>query len=107
MAIQYLREENRVLREQLGSRRIRFTDKQRIRLAVSAKGIPRNALADIATLVTPHTLLNWHRKLIAKKYDGVVSVHPADLGFRMTFVILSCDWREKTVVGATLGFEEL
>ena len=69
-AFEYLREENRVLREQLGMRRIRFTDEQRIRLAVSAKGIPRKALSDIATFVTPQTLLNWRRKLIAIKYDG-------------------------------------
>jgi putative transposase len=27
-------------------------------------------LAEIATLVTPETLLAWHRKLIAQKYDG-------------------------------------
>jgi hypothetical protein len=32
-ALEYLREENRVLREQLGNQRIRFTDDQRIRLA--------------------------------------------------------------------------
>jgi hypothetical protein len=66
----YLGEENRVLREQLGLRRIRLSDDQRIRLAAIRKGIPRKALADIATLVTPQTLLSWRRKLIANKYDG-------------------------------------
>ncbi len=35
--IEYLREENRVLREQLGERRLRLTDDQRRRLAVKAK----------------------------------------------------------------------
>ena len=35
--IDYLQAENRVLREQLGSRRLRFTDDQRIRLAAKAK----------------------------------------------------------------------
>src|SRR5215831_11307359 len=69
-AIEYLREENRILREQLGGRRIRFTDSQRIRLADKAKSIGRKALEEIATLVTPATLLAWHRKLIAQKYDG-------------------------------------
>ena len=34
--IEYLREENRVLREQLGDRRLRLTDDQRRRLAVKA-----------------------------------------------------------------------
>ena len=38
-AIEYLREENKVLREQLGGRRLRFTDEQRRRLAVKAKGL--------------------------------------------------------------------
>ncbi len=68
--IEYLREENRVLREQLGERRLRFTDDQRRRLAVRAKGLGRKLLAQVATLVTPATLLAWHRNLIAQKYDG-------------------------------------
>ena len=67
---EYLREENRVLREQLGELRLRFTDDQRRRLAVRAKGLGRKLLAQVATLVTPDTLLAWHRKLIAQKYDG-------------------------------------
>src|SRR5438270_13220584 len=68
--IDYLHEENRVLREQLGERRLRFTDDQRRRLAVKAKGLGRKLLAEVATIVTPETLLAWHRKLIARKYDG-------------------------------------
>ena len=40
-AIDYLREENRVLREQLGDRRLRLTDDQRRRLAAKAKGLGR------------------------------------------------------------------
>src|SRR3954470_2588969 len=68
--IEYLREENRVLREQLGDRRLRFTDDQRRRLAARAKGLGRRLLAEVASIVTPETLLAWHRKLIAQKYDG-------------------------------------
>jgi hypothetical protein len=68
--IDYLREENRVLREQLGPRRLRFTDAQRRRLAAKAKALGRRILMEIATIVTPDTLLAWHRTLIAKKYDG-------------------------------------
>ena len=68
--IEYLREENRVLREPLGDRRLRFSDDQRRRLAVRARGLGRRLLREIATLVTPATLLLWHRKLIAQKYDG-------------------------------------
>ena len=49
--IEYLREENRILREQLGDRRLRFNDDQRRRLAVRAKGLGRKLLMEIATLV--------------------------------------------------------
>ena len=68
--IDYLQEENRVLREQLGPRRLRFTDDQRRRLAAKARTLGRRLLRDVATIVTPDTLLAWHRALIAKKYDG-------------------------------------
>lgn len=68
--IEYLREENLVLREQLGPKRLRFTDDQRRRLAAKARGLGRTILTKVATLVTPETLLAWHRKLIAQKYDG-------------------------------------
>jgi hypothetical protein len=51
------REENRVLREQLGSQRLRLNNDQRRRLAAKAKGLGRRLLAKIATLVTPETLL--------------------------------------------------
>ena len=68
--IDYLREENRVLREQLGARRLRFTDDQRRRLAAKARTLGRRLLQEIATIVTPDTLLAWHRTLIAEQYDG-------------------------------------
>src|SRR5712692_2697 len=68
--IDYLREENPVLREHLGGRRVRLNDDQRRRLAARAKGLGRKLLAEVATIVTPETLLAWHRKLIAQKYDG-------------------------------------
>src|SRR6516165_9568557 len=68
--IEYLIEENRVLREQIGNRRLRFTDNQRCRLAARAKKLGRRLLAQVATIVTPETLMAWHRKLIAQKYDG-------------------------------------
>src|SRR5438309_6237753 len=58
------------LREQFGDRRMRFNDDQRRRLAAKAKRLGRRRLTEVATLVTPDTLLAWHRKLIAQKYDG-------------------------------------
>src|SRR5215813_6060445 len=74
--IHYLMEENRVLREQIGNRRMRFTNDQRRRLAAKAKRLGRKLLNEVATLVTPETLLAWHRKLIAKKYDGSANRGP-------------------------------
>lgn len=69
-AISYLIEENRVLKDQLEStgRRILFTDKQRRRLAAKGKPLGRRALEAIATIVTPDTILRWHRRLIAEKW---------------------------------------
>ena len=68
--IDYLREENRVLREQLAPSRLRLTDSQRRRLAVRGERLGRPALARVAGIVTPDTILRWYRRLIAKKYDG-------------------------------------
>jgi hypothetical protein len=76
--IDYLREENRVLREQLGPKRLRFNDDQRRRLAAKAKGLGRKLLREVATIVTPDTLLTWHRRLIAQKYDGSTKLCLAD-----------------------------
>jgi len=69
-ALEFVQEENRVLREQLGSKHLRFTDAQRRRLAARARAVGRRGLFEISTLVTPDTLLRWHRMLIGKKYDG-------------------------------------
>ena len=55
--IEYLQEENRVLKERLGGRRLRFTDTERRRLARKAQALGRNVLNQLETLVTPDTLL--------------------------------------------------
>ena len=54
--IDYLREENRILREQLGGRAPRSTDIQRRRLAVRGQRLGRRALMKVATIVTPDTI---------------------------------------------------
>jgi transposase InsO family protein len=64
----YLIEENRVLRQQLGGRRLRLTEDDRRKLAARAYRLGRHALREVATIVTPDTLLRWHRRLIARKW---------------------------------------
>ncbi len=67
--IDYVQEENRLLKERLGGKRICFTDAERRRLARKAFALGRKALNELQTLVTPDTLLRWHRELIARKWD--------------------------------------
>jgi transposase InsO family protein len=67
--IDYLRAENQVLKEKIGSKRILLNDDQRRRLAVQAKTLGRKLLDQLATIVTPNTLLRWHRQLVAQKWD--------------------------------------
>ncbi len=71
---EYLRVENQVLREKLGKGRILLNDNQRRRLAVKGKAVGRKALFEIATIVTPDTILRWHRQLVAQKWVTVVGV---------------------------------
>ncbi|MHC4851868.1 MAG: integrase core domain-containing protein [Planctomycetota bacterium] len=66
--IDYLVEENRVLKEQLKGQRLRLADTQRRRLAAKGKILGRRLLARIATIVTPDTIMRWHKRLIAAKW---------------------------------------
>ncbi len=74
--IDYLREENRVLREQLGGRPLRLTDAQRRRLAIRGQKLRRRVMTHVAGIVTPDTILRWYRRLIAQKYDGSARRRP-------------------------------
>src|SRR5471032_2883188 len=66
-AVAYLMEENRILRGHVRGR-IRLTDDERRRLAVHGQRLGRRRLRDVATIVTPDTILRWHRQLIARKW---------------------------------------
>jgi hypothetical protein len=68
--IDYLLEENRVLRAERWSRRLRLSDDQRRRLAVKGQALGRRRLRDVAGIVTPDTILRWYRRLVATKYAG-------------------------------------
>lgn len=70
-AIDYLREQVRVLIEQQEKdKRILLDNHQRRRLAIKAKRLTRKLLEDTTVLFTPDTILGWYRRLIAQKYDG-------------------------------------
>jgi hypothetical protein len=66
--IAFLREENRVLKARLAGQRLRFEDGERRRLAELGHQLGRRVLAQVATLVTPDTILRWHRDLVARKW---------------------------------------
>src|SRR5262245_2559942 len=66
---EYLVAENRILRKQIQGR-LRLSDGERETLAEIGKRLGKKALAAVATIVTPDTILAWHRKLIAQKFDS-------------------------------------
>jgi transposase InsO family protein len=66
---EYLVTENRMLRNQITGR-VRLTDGERKTLAEIGQKLGKHALAEVAKIVTPDTILAWHRKLVAQKFDG-------------------------------------
>ena len=66
--IEYLKAENRMLKARLGRRRIIFSDAERRLLARHAKAVGRKKLLELDPIVSPDTLLRWHRQLIAMKW---------------------------------------
>jgi putative transposase len=66
---EYLAAENRILRNQITGR-LRFSDGERKTLAEIGIELGKQALEEMATVVKPETILAWHRKLLAEKFDG-------------------------------------
>src|SRR6516162_6176492 len=106
---EYLAAENRILKSQLNGR-LRLSDAERARLGK----IGRQALAEVATVARPDTILAWYRKLIAGKFDGSkarrgagrprVTRQVEQLIVRMASE--NCDWGYDRIVGAlaNLGY---
>ena len=69
IVIEFLQAENRMLKERLRGKRIRFTDAERALLARKAKAVGRKALLELDIIVSPDTLLWWHRRLVAQKWN--------------------------------------
>jgi putative transposase len=61
--------ENRLLRQQI-SGRVRLSDGERKALAEIGQKLGKKILKEVAHLVKPDTILAWHRKVIAQKFDG-------------------------------------
>src|ERR687888_1603857 len=66
---EYLVTENRILRNQITGR-VRLTDSERKTLAEIGHKLGKQALTEVATIVKPATILGWHRRLVAQKFDG-------------------------------------
>ncbi len=66
---EYLAAENEILKSKL-NKPLRLNNYERIRLAKIGKRIGLNALKEIACIVKPETILEWFRRLVAKKFDG-------------------------------------
>jgi len=105
--ITYIQEENRILKNKLKGKRIRLTDDERRRLAVKGKVLGRKVLREVASIATPDTILAWHRKLVAQKWDyskrrgpgrPPVKEEIAKLTFRMAQENPS--WGYTTIMGA-------
>jgi putative transposase len=106
-AIEFLMEQNRVLREMVPGKRLSFTDAQRRRLARAGKSLPPSMRTQYAMLMTPGTLLAWYRKLCAAKYDssakrrpGRPGISPAKRDAIIRFASDNRGWGLGTIVGA-------
>jgi putative transposase len=80
IVIEFLQAENRLLKDRLRGRRIRFTDAERALLARKAKAVGRKGLLELDTIVSPDTLLRWHRQLVAQKWNFVHRRRPGRPG---------------------------
>ena len=66
---EYLAAENRILKAQLNGR-VHLSDAERATLAEIGHRLGRKPLTEVATVAKPDTILAWHRKLVAGKFDG-------------------------------------
>jgi putative transposase len=100
---EYLVTENRMLRNQLQGR-VRLTDTERKTLAEIGMKLGKQALEEVATIVKPDTILAWHRKLVAQKFDGSQQRQsPGRPKIDQELEPWWCAWPRRTAVGATIA----
>jgi hypothetical protein len=80
---EYLVTENRILRHQMKGR-LRLSDGERKALAAIGQKLGKQALTEVAKIVKPDTILGWHRKLVAQKFDGSTPTAASIFDVRMT-----------------------
>jgi hypothetical protein len=98
---EYLVTENRILRNQIQGR-LRLSDGERRSLAEIGKRLGKQAPDEIASIVKPDTILGWHRRLVAKKFDGSKNrQYPGDLGSTPTSKNWWCVSPRRTSPGVT------
>jgi transposase InsO family protein len=67
--IEFQNAQIQALMDKMGRKRILLTDDQRRVLAVKGKALGRKTMMELTTIVTPDTILRWHHRLIAEKWD--------------------------------------
>jgi hypothetical protein len=111
---EYLAAENRILRDQIKGR-LKLTDGERRTLAEIGKKLGRRVLEEVANIVKPETILAWHRRLVAKKFDGSKNreypgrprIDKEVEGLIVRFAQENRDWGYDRIVGAlaNVGYE--
>ena len=106
IVIESLQAENRLLKARLGGRRIRFTDAERALLARKGAGCgAHKALLKLDRVVSPDTLLRWHRRLVARKWNFLPRRGPRRPGImREISGLIRRMALDQTRVGVTRGF---
>lgn len=74
--LEFALEQIRVYKELTGGKRLRLDDDQLRRLAAKGRRLGLSGLRDLVTMVTPETIMRWHRELVARKYDGSAKRRP-------------------------------
>ena len=106
IVIEFLQAENRLLKARLSGKRIRFNDAERALLARKAQAVGRKALRELDTLVSPDTLMRWHRRLVAQKWDFSKRRGPGRPGIMREISQAIVRMAQENPDGATPEFKE-